>query len=70
MWLTAAVHGTYIANTWDFYKPDLSAEYVSIFAHGAVGVCVVTRHATRAHTSAGPCVPITQEWTWLTPAHR
>lgn len=24
-----AVHGTYIANTWDFYKPDLSAEYVS-----------------------------------------
>lgn len=24
----AAVHGTYMANTWDFYKPDLSAEYV------------------------------------------
>lgn len=27
--LLTAVHGTYIANTWDFYKPDLSAEYVS-----------------------------------------
>lgn len=26
--ITAAVHGTYMANTWDFYKPDLSAEYV------------------------------------------
>jgi hydroxymethylglutaryl-CoA synthase len=26
----AAVHGTYIANTWDFYKPDLSAEYPTV----------------------------------------
>jgi len=26
-----AVHGTYIANTWDFHKPNLSVEYVSIF---------------------------------------
>lgn len=26
--ISAAVHGTYMANTWDFYKPDLSAEYV------------------------------------------
>lgn len=26
--IPAAVHGTYMANTWDFYKPDLSAEYV------------------------------------------
>ncbi|WVQ85634.1 hydroxymethylglutaryl-CoA synthase [Cryptococcus sp. DSM 104549] len=24
------VHGTYIANTWDFYKPDLSAEYPTV----------------------------------------
>ena len=24
-----AIHGTYIANTWDFYKPNLSVEYVS-----------------------------------------
>ncbi|WVQ79797.1 hydroxymethylglutaryl-CoA synthase [Cryptococcus sp. DSM 104549] len=24
------VHGTYVANTWDFYKPDLSAEYPTV----------------------------------------
>ncbi|OWZ55576.1 hydroxymethylglutaryl-CoA synthase [Cryptococcus neoformans 125.91] len=24
------VHGTYIANTWDFYKPDLTAEYPTV----------------------------------------
>ncbi|WVQ71934.1 hydroxymethylglutaryl-CoA synthase [Cryptococcus sp. DSM 104548] len=24
------VHGTYMANTWDFYKPDLSAEYPTV----------------------------------------
>ncbi|WWC60710.1 hydroxymethylglutaryl-CoA synthase [Kwoniella dejecticola CBS 10117] len=24
------VHGTHIANTWDFYKPDLSAEYPTV----------------------------------------
>ncbi|RSH93724.1 hypothetical protein EHS25_006372 [Saitozyma podzolica] len=24
------IHGTYIANTWDFYKPDLSAEYPTV----------------------------------------
>ena len=29
MLVPAAVHGTYIANTWDFYKPDLTVEYVS-----------------------------------------
>ena len=28
--LIVAVHGTYIANTWDFYKPDLSAEYPTV----------------------------------------
>ncbi|OCF39192.1 hydroxymethylglutaryl-CoA synthase [Kwoniella heveanensis CBS 569] len=24
------IHGTHIANTWDFYKPDLSAEYPTV----------------------------------------
>lgn len=24
----AAVHGSYIASSWDFYKPDLTSEYV------------------------------------------
>jgi hydroxymethylglutaryl-CoA synthase len=28
---STAVHGTYISNSWDFFKPNLSSEYVSHF---------------------------------------
>ena len=34
--LTLAVHGTYMANTYDFYKPRMSVEYPEVDGQGSI----------------------------------
>ncbi|KAH7326960.1 hydroxymethylglutaryl-CoA synthase [Rhizoctonia solani] len=35
-WLNVPVHGTYMANCYDFYKPDLSSEYPFVDGQGSI----------------------------------